>query len=225
MKHQTLFAAVAFAAGAAMPASAAVFTQTQDVEITPQQEAETVFVAEGRIGDLGGSATFEFDLGASTAAPADTANFAWTPNQAVALTLDYDFATGLVTFDTPGGLLTFDAPAGLEVNQLYVRVRAIRDDTVAEVEALSIDAQTVGATATAVGPDDLEVLIIAADALSDGFSLDATGLLDFDPGAAPSQSQLAFQIKAAVTENPIPEPGALAALAAGALGIGRRRRP
>ncbi|MDD4858318.1 MAG: hypothetical protein PHD74_09475, partial [Candidatus Krumholzibacteria bacterium] len=44
--------------------------------------SDTVFVAEGRIGDLGGAATFELDLGKSTAAPSVTAQYAWTSGQA-----------------------------------------------------------------------------------------------------------------------------------------------
>jgi hypothetical protein len=157
--------------------------------------SDTIFVAEGRIGDLGGAATFELDLGQSTAAPSTTAQYGWVSGQVEAFTLCYDNVTGLVTFTLGGKTLNYTTPFPV-FGDIFVRTRAVDDGKSVVVQDLVLDGQNVGDVSSAVGADDLDILWISGGTLSDGFTLTGTATLAWT-GAPPSQSRLAFQIKVA----------------------------
>lgn len=64
------------------------------------------FVAEGRIGDRAGVATFKLDLGPDTSRPAVTSQHSWQSGVPEDFTLSYD-GVGLVTFSLRGHTLEY----------------------------------------------------------------------------------------------------------------------
>jgi hypothetical protein len=156
--------------------------------------SDTIFVAEGRIGDLGGAATFELDLGQSTAAPYTTAQHPWTSGTVEPFTLAYNAGTGLVTFSIGGKVLTYTTPFPM-FGDIFVRTRAVDTDRSVIVGDLVLNGQSVGDVSSAAGPG-LDILWISGAALSNGFTLTGTATLAWS-GAPPTQSRLAFQIKVA----------------------------
>ncbi len=156
--------------------------------------SDTIFVAEGRIGDLGGAATFELDLGQSTSAPSTTAQYGWVSGQAEPFTITYNNLTGLVTFTLGGKTLTYTTPFPM-FGDIFVRTRAVDVDRSVIVRDLVLNGQAVGDVSNAIGPG-LDILWISGATLSNGFTLTGTAFLAWT-GAAPTQSRLAFQIKVA----------------------------
>jgi len=156
--------------------------------------SDTIFVAEGRIGDLGGAATFELDLGQSTSAPYTTAQYPWISAAVEPFTIAYDNVTGLVTFTLGGKTLTYTTPFPM-FGDIFVRTRAVEADRSVVVQDLVLNGQSVGDVSSAVGPG-LDILWISGAPLSSGFTLTGTATLVWI-GAAPTQSRLAFQIKVA----------------------------
>ncbi len=157
--------------------------------------SDTLFVAEGRIGDGGGAATFELDLGQSTAAPSTTAQYPWQSGVSEAFTLSYDPGTSTVSFTLGGRELTYVTDFS-EFGVMFVRTRAVNDASSVVVNDLVLDGQPLGDPSSAAGPDALDILWVQGQDLSLGFSLSGTATLAWsDP--APTQSRLAFQIKVA----------------------------
>jgi hypothetical protein len=156
--------------------------------------SDTIFVAEGRIGDLGGAATFELDLGQSTAAPSTTAQYPWTSGTVEPFTLAYNAGTGLITFTLGGKVLTYMTPFPM-FGDIFVRTRAVDAERSVVVGDLVLNGQSVGDVSNAVGPG-LDILWISGASLSNGFILTGTATLAWT-GAPPTQSRLAFQIKVA----------------------------
>ncbi len=156
--------------------------------------SDTIFVAEGRIGDLGGAATFELDLGQSTAAPNTTAQYPWISGAVEPFTLTYDSGTRIVTFALGGKVLTYATPFPM-FGDIFIRARAVEADRSVIVRDLVLNGVNVGDVSNAVGPG-LDILWISGAPLSNGFTLTGTATLAWT-GAAPTQSRLAFQIKVA----------------------------
>ena len=100
------------------------------------------FVAEGRIGDRGGAATFELDLGQETAAPATQAQYDWQSGQSEPFTLSYEAETGLVRFALGGHTLQYMASGTL--TDVFVRTRAINAGSSVAVSDLMLDGVSVG---------------------------------------------------------------------------------
>src|SRR3990172_476444 len=100
--------------------SAALIMTHHASDITLQNES---FVAEGRIGDLGGVATFELDIGATTSAPAQTANFNWANGYAHPFILTYNNITNIVSFTVGDNKLTYSPPH--VSTDIYIRTRAV----------------------------------------------------------------------------------------------------
>jgi hypothetical protein len=190
-------AMIVFIAAAALFAPAAFCLTTQHLSTDAELLAlvsDTLFVAEGRIGDLGGAATFELDLGQSTAAPSTTAQYGWVNGQTEPFTLAYDGTTGLVTFVLGGRTLTYMTPFPM-FGDVFVRTRAVDAGRSIVVRDLVLDGEGVGDASSATG-DGLDILWISGAALSQGFTLTGTATLSWT-GAPPTQSRLAFQIKVA----------------------------
>lgn len=74
----------------ALPARAAILSHLSGDAALAALSPTFSFAAEGRIGDLGGAATFELDLGHDTAAPATTAQYNWVSGQVEPFTLTGD---------------------------------------------------------------------------------------------------------------------------------------
>lgn len=156
--------------------------------------SDTIFVAEGRIGDRGGAATFELDLGQSTAAPYTSAQYPWISGTVEPFTITYNSGTGLVTFTLGGKVLTYTTTFPM-FGDIFVRTRAVEAERSVIVQDLVLNGQSIGDVSSAVGPG-LDILWISGAALSNGFTLTGTATLAWT-GTPPTQSRLAFQIKVA----------------------------
>lgn len=208
----------------ATTASASVlFTPLDTDQDVNALELDEVLTAEGRIGTNGANGgDFEFDLGPSTAAPAQTAQYTWNTNQLVDFSLNYNPITGDTLFSTPAGDLEYTVPGGGPLVALAIRVRATtqRPGISVVLSDILVDGAAYGTTLTASNPGDgVNNLLIEGSELADGFTLSGKALMVFDPSNPPQRSNLAFQIKGFV-----PTPGAAGLLAIGALAAGRRRR-
>jgi len=157
--------------------------------------SDTIFVAEGRIGDLGGAATFELDLGHDTSHPYTSAQYAWQSGRLETFTLSYSNVTGLVTF-TLGNVTLYYTTPFIQFGDVFVRTRAVDAGKSVIVQDMVLDGQSVGAVSSATGADGLDILWISGATLADGFTLTGTAVLSWT-GSPPSQSRLAFQIKIA----------------------------
>ena len=178
---------------AALPASAVIVTRhvATDAEMLSYIQ-NIAIVAEGRIGDRGGAATFELDLGDNTGSPATTAQYAWQSGVVEPFTLGYDKVTNVATFTLGGRVLTY-SPA-VSFREFFVRTRAVDSGASVRVYDLVLNGQGVGDLSAANGPDGLDILAVSGVDLSQGFTLTGVAVLTWT-GAAPTQSRLAFQIK------------------------------
>jgi len=194
MKLATRFLALAVILSAVMPGAAVAALTTSHLATDAELFAllpEFDFVAEGRIGDLGGAATFELDLGATTSAPNVTAQYAWQNAAVEPFTLVYDAALAEARFTLGGHTLVYSTPLGAD--ELFLRTRAIPAGSSAVVRDLVLDGDPVGDVSQASG-DGLDILRIEGGTLMDGFVLTGNAVLTWT-GAPPTQSRLAFQIK------------------------------
>jgi hypothetical protein len=149
-------------------------------------------VAEGRIGDRGGAATFELDLGDDTGNPATTAQHAWQSGAAEPFTLAYDAGMNVMSFTLAGKTLTYSP--GLSFREMFVRTRAVDAGTSVEVYDLVINSEAVGDVSSATGAGGLDILAISGIDLYQGFTMTGVAVLTWS-GTPPTQSRLAFQIK------------------------------
>ena len=170
------------------------------------------FISEGRIGNtVTGGGTHELDLGQSTASPATTRDYPWGQGSAIPFTVTYaptGVGTGTVTFDNNGASLTYNASWADGTNDsIFIRARSAKSGSVMNVRDLEIqtselggfvpvdspagtgDPDGVGAT-FAQGKNSLQIFGID---LQQGFTLKGTSRWTWT--TAPSQSQLAFQVK------------------------------
>jgi hypothetical protein len=159
-----------------------------------------VFVAEGRIGDQGGAATFELDLGQDTGAPAVTEQHTWPNGIAEPFTLSYDAGLNLVTYELGGKILQYTP--GPNFDLIVVRTRATKDLTSCVVDNMVLDGMPVNDLSSASGPDPggLDNLLIEGAELEDGFVLTGNATLSWG-GERPRNSHLAFQIKVGSHED------------------------
>lgn len=138
--------------------------------------SDTLLIGEGRIGDLGGAATFELDLGSDTGSPAQTAQYDWQSGAAEPFTLTYESSTGLVTFSLGGETLNYCTPY-FDFNEIFVRTRAVDDNSCVTVIDLVVDGEVVGDFSGAAGPGGLDILFIWGAHLSDGFVIEGVATL------------------------------------------------
>lgn len=178
----------------------------------------TAVVSEGRIGDLGGSATFELDIGATTSAPSQTAQFVWPNGTAEPFTLTYDNLTNLVSFTVGGNTLTYTPVTPVTVSSdLYLRVRATTS-TGTTFSSIILHNMVLNGTPLTIQPyaanpgAGLEVVEVSGEILSNGFTLTGQSTMNW-VGTPPSQSRLAYQITVAdgysdlaITKSASPEP-------------------
>ena len=179
---------------AAMPAHAALVTShlATDADMLAIL-TQTVVVAEGRIGDRGGAATFELDLGQDTGAPATTAQYNWVSGQVEPFSLSFDTGLNEVVFQLGGKILVYNP--GPNLDELFVRVRATRDETSLTVDNMVLDGEFVFDQASTTGPaPGLDILRIEGANLNDGFLLTGDATLNWG-AVVPTNSNLAFQIK------------------------------
>lgn len=193
------------------------------------------FVAEGRIGDFGGNATFELDLGADTSAPSTSANYAWPNSTAVSFLIEYTAATGDVIFKVPdsilGQTLSYTSTPPSPINSIFIRTRAVNPGSSITIDNLSLtdvngNDMGVGSASSQTSGDSggLDILWISSTLLDYDWTLSGTSTMSWT-GSAPTNSRLAYQIKvgnATLTGGesfPIPEPSSFILLGIGCAGL------
>jgi len=178
---------------AALPAWADIVTRhvATDAEMLSYIQ-NIAFIGEGRIGDRGGAATFELDLGDNTGNPATVAQYPWQSGVAEPFTLGYDKVTNVATFTLGGRVLTYSPSVSFK--EFFVRTRAVDANTNVHVYDLVLNGENVGDVSAATGPDDLDILAVSGVDLSQGFTLTGIAVLTWT-ATPPTQSRLAFQIK------------------------------
>ena len=164
-------------------------------------EENIVVVAEGRIGNNQLNGDFELDLGQSTGAPAEIAQYEWESGVPVSFTFSVS-AGGAASFevvDEEGAAVrlpvsgTFNASGDFDT--IFVRTFASKADSSVEVSDLVLDGEDVG-NSSAHGADGLGILWIdRPDLIADGFTLTGNATLAWDEANMPLRSHLAFQIK------------------------------
>jgi hypothetical protein len=157
--------------------------------------SDTIFVAEGRIGDRGGNATFELDLGQSTSDPDVEANYDWQNGVPESFSLAYDYSTGLVTFSLGGEVLTYTTPY-VGFGDIFIRTRANPAGSSIAVYGLVLDGQSIADTSTSTGSGGLDILWISGIGGTSGFLLEGTVAMSWS-ASTPTHSNLAFQVKVA----------------------------
>ncbi|MEM6823305.1 MAG: choice-of-anchor W domain-containing protein [Verrucomicrobiota bacterium] len=172
------------------------------------------FVGEGRIGDRGGAATFEVDIGSDTGAPADTDQFNWPNGGSVAFALSYDAGSNVASLTVGTETVSYQ-PLSTSFDSFAIRARATKANSFAQLSNLSLDlsgnvtaiTQQVLAVGSGTG---LDILMISnVPGLSNGFTLSGTTVFSWDPQNQPRNSQLAYQVKVG---EAIPEPSTYALL-------------
>jgi hypothetical protein len=164
--------------------------------------SDTLYVAEGRIGNNALDGDFEIDLGGSTAAPEVTRQYVWPNGTPVSWSLVYDHTSKLVTFTVGAEVLSWTSSLS-GYTDIFVRTRAVDAGTDITVGGMTLDAEVVGdASATSGDASGLDILWIGGGTLQDGFTLTGQATLSWT-GATPQHSRLAFQIKVG-TLTPLP---------------------
>lgn len=158
-----------------------------------QQVQQFAFVAEGRIGDRGGAATFEMDLGPDTGAPAAAAQYDWPNGIAVPFSVEYQPSGPLVIFTLGSQQLTYVPDVGL--GEIFFRTRATETGTSILLDQLALNGDAICGNSQATG-DGLDILRLADQNLLLPWTLTGQATLVWT-GTPPSQSRLAFQIKVA----------------------------
>ncbi len=161
------------------------------LEILPEENV--AFVAEGRIGDLGGAAMFELDLGQSVGAPAVTDQHDWQSGVTEAFSLTYDKTWNRVDFTIGETMLQY-TPGQLFM-EIFVRAWAEDAGTSISLEDLILNGESVPATCEATGAAGLDILRIRGGTLLDGFVLTGTATMEWS-ASPPTESGLSFQINA-----------------------------
>lgn len=206
------------------------------------------FTAEGRIGNAAtspGSAwsgTHEIDVGRNTSGTMTTGQFAWQNRQSYLFELAFDGTTARWTMDKGGAsqrsitYSSYGSLAGFDALAFRLRVSPDGGDKLT-ISDLALNSTALTASPLLWAPGSGQAAdrwwgVSDAGNLASGFTL--TGRATFDwrnDSSKPGNSNLAFQIKGAdapdVDVNPIPEPGTIALLGGGLLGLGgviRRRR-
>lgn len=149
-------------------------------------------VAEARVGDGEGPLAYELSLGSGSSLPAESAQFAWKNGERQSFSLDYDAVTGEVSFKLGGETLRYIPER--EISEIFIRARAVEPATLILVDGLELEGEGIWDMASAGGPEGLDILWIHGAVLIDGFHLEGLVTMGWNY-AAPSQSQLGFQIK------------------------------
>lgn len=204
----------------------------------PGFDTEIGFVAEGRIGALGGPRTFELKVAPDTSQsyPTSEEDYRWINGQSVDFTLDFDGTQATWTVGGTSVVYNGFSLGSENFDSLVLRSATPVADTGVVMEDLTLNGSPLGGfsnlwnnDAQGSGRQVNWLAIQNAGDLGAGFNLTGNVALSWS-GEPPKNSHLAFQIKGASgpTLNGVPEPTTLALLGLGMLSLGfagvRRRK-
>ncbi len=203
------------------------FTDTDFENLIKQDQFNELFVAEGRIGDLGGAATYELSINEDVekgANPIQQQQYAWENNKPIDFSLEYTGST--VNYTVDGKLLSSNAFNG-PVSDIFIRTFA-SNDSVVSLTNLALNAQGIGdlvSSSLGIG-SDVDYLQISE--ISDPFVITGKTSLFWAGATPPRNSRLAYQIKVGGSSKAsVPEPGTVAAIflaTVAGVGYGRRKK-
>ncbi|MBP0018845.1 MAG: hypothetical protein J7647_15015 [Cyanobacteria bacterium SBLK] len=176
---------------------------------------DIAFVAEGRIGDRSGAATYELDLHeADPGFPQITDQFNWQSGITEAFELSYNSNSNQVDFLIGDRLLShaYSDP----FSDIFIRTRAVNSGSSILLNNLELNGTNLGEKSHAIAAQGgLDILQIGD--IGEDFKLTGEVMMNWEK-VPPTQSRLAFQIKIADTgdtpppKKDIPEPGLLIGL-------------
>lgn len=188
---------------------------------------DDAFVAEGRIG---GKTTYELDIhtvntDGSFNVP-QSKEFAWQNGVAQSFSLMYDNLSKKATYIVGNQTITYIASNPF--TDLFIRTAAVNADTSAKVDNLFLNGVAIASTSFAqkaanASENALDYLRISG--ISDSFTLTGQSTMTWT-GSSPTQSRLAYQIKAVTTKDSqsVPEPSATLGLTLGAFAFALNTR-
>ena len=121
--------------------------------------SDSLFVAEGRLGDAGGTEQWELGLGNDQSAPATTAQMPWVNGQYVDFAVDYFYFGRLVTFTVGGETLSFETLYGF-YDSIFLRAETRDAGTKIVIDELELNDIVVPGAIRISGPDCLRILQI-----------------------------------------------------------------
>ncbi|MUG95727.1 PEP-CTERM sorting domain-containing protein [Scytonema sp. UIC 10036] len=203
------------------------FTDMDFENLIKQGQFSEKFVAEGRIGDLGGLATYELSINNDIqqgGLPVEQQQYTWVNNQPVDFSLEY---TGnSVKYVVGGQTLSSNAFNGL-VSDIFIRTFASRNSTVS-LSNLVLNGTSIGALDSSSLGIASDVDYLRVSDISTPFVLTGQTKLFWSGTTPPRNSQLAYQFKVGgSSKTSVPEPGtigAIALIAVAGLGYSRKKQ-
>jgi hypothetical protein len=200
------------------------FTDTDFENLIKQGQFSEKFVAEGRIGDLGGLATYELSINDDIkqgGKPVEQQQYTWVNNQPVDFSLEY---TGNNVKYVVGGQTLSSTAFNGSVTDIFIRTFASQNSSVS-LNNLVLNGTGIGAlNSSSLGiASDVDYLKISD--ISNPFVLTGQTKLFWSGTTPPRNSQLAYQFKVGgSSKTSVPEPGTIGAIALAAFaGVGYSR--
>ncbi|MGF1673886.1 MAG: choice-of-anchor W domain-containing protein [Rivularia sp. (in: cyanobacteria)] len=214
-----------------VPESAQAFTLVDKTGFTDidfnQQIADgtfsELFVAEGRIGDIGGAATYELSINddvVKSAKPVTEKQFNWENGKEYEFSLEYD--GNMVNYILGGQTLSTSNFSG-PINSIFFRTSAGKS-TVTSLTNLMFNGGAIGSLSSSLN-DSRDIDYLQIKDISSPFIITGKASMSWQ-GIAPKNSLNAFQIK--VGNSPkakVPEPGTIGAIfVTGMAGLGLSKK-
>ncbi|MBD2771675.1 choice-of-anchor W domain-containing protein [Iningainema tapete] len=188
------------------------FTDTDFNQLVDKGEFKELFVSEGRIGDRGGSATYELSINNDVklgGLPVEQRQFNWVNGQAVDFSLQY---TGSVVNYIVGGQTLSSTAFSGPVSEIFLRTFAMNDST-ATLSNLVFDGVGIENLSSSATGSNQDVDYFQISNISTPFLLTGKTTLSWTGATPPKNSQLAYQIKVGNTPSQsVPEPGTVGAI-------------
>ncbi len=121
--------------------------------------SDSLFVAEGRLGDAAGTGQWEMGLGGDETTPTDTAQIPWTSGEFVGFAVDYDFVGRIVTFTLGGETLYFETQFAF-FDSIFLRAETEAAGTAIVLTDLRLNGSSVPGGINLAGPDRLRIMQI-----------------------------------------------------------------
>ncbi|GAA6616380.1 choice-of-anchor W domain-containing protein [Scytonema sp. NUACC26] len=203
------------------------FTDTDFENLIKQGEFSEKFVAEGRIGDLGGLATYELSINDDIkqgGQPVEQQQYAWVNNQPVNFSLEY---TGNSVKYIVGDRTLSSTAFNGSASDIFIRTFASQNSTV-NLSNLVLNGESIGSLGSSSLGISSDVDYLRISDISNPFVLTGQTQLFWSGTTPPRNSQLAYQFKVgSSSKTSVPEPGTVGAIALtafAALGYSRKKK-
>lgn len=201
-----------------VPESAQAFTLVNNTGFTDRDFNQQItdgtfselFVAEGRIGDRGGAATYELSINDDVvkgAKPVTQTQFDWQNGQEYEFSLEYDGS--MVNYILAGKTLSTSNFSG-PINSIFFRTSAGKNTTTS-LTNLMFNGGAIGSLSSSLN-DSRDIDYLQLKDISSPFIITGKASMSWE-GTAPKNSLNAFQIKVGnAPKAKVPEPGTIGAI-------------